>query len=361
MKDLAEQLTKLQDAGVPIILRPLHEAQGNEGNYGDGTAWFWWGDRGAEVYKELWKLLYNTLTEKYNLHNIIWEYNSYNYANSDTWYPGDDYVDIVAYDKYNCEYNRDDGLSFGTPNLSAISSVFNYLYELTDGKKMVAMAENDSIPSVENMTIENAGWLYFCPWYGDHLMSSTYNDPDELKVTYNSDYCITLDELPKDLYGSATPGTTTETKETTTAEETTTTEATETTDDTTVTIAETTTASTDESTKTTEATVTTSDSTKSTEETTVSSDTTTTSSEKTTTVSTDESTEPSADLYGDVNLDGDVDLSDAVLMNKAIAGQVSLNAAAKANADCQKDGIVSSDDSMTLLKFLVHLVNSLPQ
>ncbi len=361
MKDLAEQLTKLQDAGVPIILRPLHEAQGNEGNYSDGTAWFWWGDRGAEVYKELWKLLYNTLTEKYNLHNIIWEYNSYNYANSDTWYPGDDYVDIVAYDKYNCEYNRDDGLSFGTPNLSAISSVFNYLYELTDGKKMVAMAENDSIPSVENMTIENAGWLYFCPWYGDHLMSSTYNDPDELKVTYNSDYCITLDELPKNLYGSATPGTTTETKETTTAEETTTTEATETTDDTTVTSAETTTASTDESSKTTETTVTTSDSTKSTEETTVSSDTTTTSFEKTTTVSTDESTEPSADLYGDVNLDGDVDLSDAVLMNKAIAGQVSLNAAAKANADCQKDGIVSSDDSMTLLKFLVHLVNSLPQ
>ena len=71
MKDLAEQLTKLQDAGVPIILRPLHEAQGNEGNYSDGTAWFWWGDRGAEVYKELWKLLYNTLTEKYNPHNIM--------------------------------------------------------------------------------------------------------------------------------------------------------------------------------------------------------------------------------------------------------------------------------------------------
>ncbi|MFR6588480.1 MAG: glycosyl hydrolase [Ruminococcus sp.] len=103
---MAEQ-HQLQDAGVPIILRPLHEAQGNEGNYSDGTAWFWWGDRGAEVYKELWKLLYNTLTEKYNLHNIIWEYNSYNYANSDTWYPGDDYADIVAYDKYNCEYNRD--------------------------------------------------------------------------------------------------------------------------------------------------------------------------------------------------------------------------------------------------------------
>ena len=190
MKDLAEQLQKLQDANVPIILRPLHEAQGNEGNYGDGTSWFWWGDRGAEVYKELWKLLYTTLTEKYNLHNIIWEYNSYNYANSDTWYPGDDYVDIVAYDKYNCDYNRDDGLSSGTPNLSAISPIFNYLYELTNGKKMVAMAENDSIPSEENMVIENAGWLYFCPWYGDHLMSSQYNDPAQLKEMYTSDWYL---------------------------------------------------------------------------------------------------------------------------------------------------------------------------
>ncbi|MDE6834816.1 MAG: beta-mannosidase, partial [Ruminococcus sp.] len=58
MKMLAEQLQKLQDENIPIILRPLHEAQGNEGNYGDGTSWFWWGDRGAEVYKEFCKLLY---------------------------------------------------------------------------------------------------------------------------------------------------------------------------------------------------------------------------------------------------------------------------------------------------------------
>ncbi len=224
MKMLAEQLQMLQDANVPIILRPLHEAQGNEGNYGDGTAWFWWGDRGAETYKELWKLLYTTLTEEYGLHNIIWEYNSYNYANSDTWYPGDDYVDIVAYDKYNCDNNRDDGLNPGTPNLSAISAIYNYLYELTDGKKMVAIAENDSIPSVENLVIENAGWLYFCPWYGDHLMSSSYNDPEQLSEMYNSDYCITLDELPKDLYTAVafSPSTTVSTQKT----ETTTTEAT---------------------------------------------------------------------------------------------------------------------------------------
>lgn len=200
--DLAEQLLLCQAAGVPIIFRPLHEAQGNEGNYGDGTAWFWWGDRGAEVYKELWKLLYTTLTEKYELHNLIWEFNSYNYANSPTWYPGDDYVDIVAYDKYNVENNRDDGLSSG-PNVSAISRIFNYLYNLVDGGKMLAISECDTVPTVENMTVEDAGWLYFCPWYGDYLMSERYQDPETLSEIYNSDYCITLDELPENLYSNS--------------------------------------------------------------------------------------------------------------------------------------------------------------
>lgn len=200
--DLAEQLLLCQEAGVPIIFRPLHEAQGNEGNYGDGTAWFWWGDRGAEVYKELWKLLYTTLTEKYELHNLIWEFNSYNYANSPTWYPGDDYVDIVAYDKYNVENNRDDGLSSG-PNVSAISRIFNYLYNLVDGGKMLAISECDTVPTVENMTVEDAGWLYFCPWYGDYLMSERYQGPETLSEIYNSDYCITLDELPENLYSNS--------------------------------------------------------------------------------------------------------------------------------------------------------------
>ena len=200
--DLAEQLLLCQEAGVPIIFRPLHEAQGNEGNYGDGTAWFWWGDRGAEVYKELWKLLYTTLTEKYELHNLIWEFNSYNYANSPTWYPGDDYVDIVAYDKYNVENNRDDGLSSG-PNVSAISRIFNYLYNLVDGGKMLAISECDTVPTVENMTVEDASWLYFCPWYGDYLMSERYQDPETLSEIYNSDYCITLDELPENLYSNS--------------------------------------------------------------------------------------------------------------------------------------------------------------
>ncbi|WP_340024218.1 glycosyl hydrolase [Paenibacillus sp. FSL K6-1096] len=198
-QDLAEQLQILQENNVPVIFRPYHEAEGNGGLNGEG-AWFWWASAGAEVYKQLWDQLYTELTETYGLHNLIWTYNSYVYSTSPAWYPGDDKVDIVGYDKYNTIYNRYDGLS-GVPNEDAITSTFYQLVDLTGGKKMVAMTENDTVPSVQNLTEERAGWLYFLPWYGEYLMSTAYNFPATLTALYQSDYVITLDELP-DLNGN---------------------------------------------------------------------------------------------------------------------------------------------------------------
>lgn len=194
IEDLAEQLLILQNEDVPVLFRPYHEAEGNGGLNGEG-AWFWWASAGAEVYKQLWDLLYTELTETYGLHNLIWTYNSYVYSTSPAWYPGDDQVDLVGYDKYNTIYNRYDGLS-GVPNEDAITSIFYQLVNLTGGKKMVAMTENDTVPSLQNLTEEKAGWLYFCPWYGEHLMSSAFNYPATLKTLYQSEYVITLDELP---------------------------------------------------------------------------------------------------------------------------------------------------------------------
>ncbi|KQY94218.1 beta-mannosidase [Paenibacillus sp. Root52] len=194
IEDLAEQLLILQDNNVPVIFRPYHEAEGNGGLNGEG-AWFWWASAGAEVYKDLWDLIYTELTETYDLHNLIWTYNSYVYSTSPAWYPGDHQVDLVGYDKYNTIYNRYDGLS-GVPNEDAITSIFYQLVDLTNGSKMVAMTENDTIPSVQNLKEERAGWLYFCPWYGEHLMSTAFNYPATLTTLYQSDYVITLDELP---------------------------------------------------------------------------------------------------------------------------------------------------------------------
>ena len=65
-------------------------------------------------------------------------------------------------------------------------------------------------------------------------------------------------------------------------------------------------------------------------------------------------------LYGDVNLDGNVDISDAVLLNKAAAGMVTLNNQAAKNADCNDNSELGADDAVVLLQFLVHVENTLP-
>ena len=205
LKLLAEQLQKLQDANVPVIFRPLHEAEGGGGE--DGS-WFWWGKSGSAVYKDLWKLTYKTLTEDYGLHNIIWEWNSYTFETSTNWYPGDEYVDLVAYDKYNCT-DWSTGSAVLVHNDSAIGGTFYSLVEQYGGKKMVAMAENDSIPTLENLQMEKAGWLYFCPLYDggsdstNFLSNEMFNKKEDLKEIYTSDYCITLDELPENLYSNS--------------------------------------------------------------------------------------------------------------------------------------------------------------
>ena len=150
---------------------------------------------------------------------------------------------------------------------------------------------------------------------------------------------------------------------TTISSEETTTEATTVSDTETTTVTEATTVSDAETTVAdTETTVVTTES-----NTDVSSDTTAVSTDETTTTAASTTASDSgevpvigASLYGDVNLDGKVDITDAVLLNKKAAGQVDLNAQATANADCMFNGEINGDDATTLLQFLVQLINSLP-
>lgn len=65
-------------------------------------------------------------------------------------------------------------------------------------------------------------------------------------------------------------------------------------------------------------------------------------------------------LYGDVDLDGRVDICDAVLLYKACSNAVTLNETARTNGDCNQNQELNVDDSLLLLKFLVHLEPSLP-
>ena len=79
---------------------------------------------------------------------------------------------------------------------------------------MIGIMENSTIPSVANITTEKATWLYFCTWYDngqDNFISGdNYNDASAVKEMYESELCITLDELPADLYtagGASQPST----------------------------------------------------------------------------------------------------------------------------------------------------------
>ena len=202
---LAGEFKKLEAQGIPVMFRPLHEAEGGGGETG---SWFWWGREGSSAYKDLWIYTYKTMTEKFDCHNLIWVWNSYNFDTSADWYPGDDYVDIIGYDKYNCtkylaENNWQPSYEHDT---SAIAPTFYGILERYNSKKMVAMAENDSFSTVENLTSDKAGWLYFMTWYDggsdniNFLTNPLFNTEEDTIAMYQSDYCITLDELPATLY-----------------------------------------------------------------------------------------------------------------------------------------------------------------
>ena len=64
-------------------------------------------------------------------------------------------------------------------------------------------------------------------------------------------------------------------------------------------------------------------------------------------------------VVGDLNQDGSLDVTDAVLLGKAAAGAVELSAAQKSSADVNHDGTVDSSDTVKLMQFLVRLVDTL--
>ncbi len=103
-------LKELDDRGVTVLWRPLHEGNGN---------WFWFTARSqgsdnwipAEYMVRLWKYIYNLYVNEMGLKNLIWVYGpntSPNKDNKNPWgvrdvlyyYPGDEYVDMIGLDWY---------------------------------------------------------------------------------------------------------------------------------------------------------------------------------------------------------------------------------------------------------------------
>lgn len=172
---IAVQLKKVQNENIPVLWRPLHEAEG---------AWFWWGAKGPEACKKLWILLYNRLTNYHKINNLLWVWTTSDSDAALSWYPGDEYIDILSVDVYyaNGEY--------GTS-----SFMFDNLRNKFNGKKLLAMSENGPIPDVDKMYQQDAYWSYFCTWTGDYTTNGIANTIGHIDEVFNSENVTTLDEL----------------------------------------------------------------------------------------------------------------------------------------------------------------------
>ncbi|MGB6150870.1 MAG: glycosyl hydrolase, partial [Pricia sp.] len=172
---IAVHLKKLQEKKVPILWRPYHEMNG---------VWFWWGNKkGENGFTRLWKQLYERLVNHHKLNNLIWVWNAngprdipgdeaYDYKE---FFPGQDYVDILATDVYHGDYEQKD---------------YVQLLNLAQGKP-IALGEVGQLPKPVILESQPK-WSWFMVWSN---WIETANFPERVKEIYNYEKTITKDEI----------------------------------------------------------------------------------------------------------------------------------------------------------------------
>lgn len=168
---VAREMKKMKDAGIPILWRPLHEAEGK---------WFWWGYSGGDACKNLYRLMYDRMVNKFKLDNLIWVWTSYG-KTRENWYPGDDVVDMIVWDY---------------PDYSAAGSWSQYQQMFGGKGKMFGIGEDGKLTDPGILTTQ--GWLYFMTWaymVQDPSVKDGKNPKAWLKQVYNDSRVITLEDL----------------------------------------------------------------------------------------------------------------------------------------------------------------------
>lgn len=172
MDAMAEILRGFQERNIPVLWRPFHEAEGD---------WFWWGVKGMEVARQLYRLMFRYYTEEKHLDNLIWVWNN----PKEEGYVGDEYCDIISRDCYPPEHVH-----------TALKHEREELRKFAPGKR-AALAEIGTIPHIEEIGRENVDWLWFMVWSGDFAVSERFTASEFFKSQYNCEAAITLDKLPK--------------------------------------------------------------------------------------------------------------------------------------------------------------------
>ena len=174
---IAFYLKQLRDAHVPVLWRPYHEMNGE---------WFWWGDKkGEDGFVKLWKLLYDRFVNFHRLNNLVWVWNAnaprdipkdeaYSYKD---YYPGHAYVDVLAADVYNYDYEQRD---------------YEELLALAEGR-VIALGQVGELPKPEILAAQPM-WAWVMV-KGSYL--ETHNTLERVMTLYNMKEILTLEELGK--------------------------------------------------------------------------------------------------------------------------------------------------------------------
>ena len=176
---------QLEEKGIAVVWRPLHEASGG---------WFWWGVASAECYVQLYRLVFDRMVETNKLSNLIWVWNintdpkfGYDYsALNAAWYPGDEYVDIVAVDIYDPLNDHNSAANY-----------YNKIVSDVGTSKMIALSENGAIPDIDSIAEDKAYWSYWMTWsqtWSGNFLEKT--PTDMWKRNLDDERIIALDNMP---------------------------------------------------------------------------------------------------------------------------------------------------------------------
>jgi len=177
---IAEQLLILKEADVPVLWRPLPEAS---------SGWYWWGNGTSDEYIQLYQYMYDRLTNYHGLNNLIWIWN----GQDSSWYPGDEYVDIISWDVYSGEHIY-----------IANTQTFLEATQCSEKNKMVVLSENGCLFDPELAFRDGSTWGFFCTGKGEYVIkegtvneySGRFTEESVLKRAYGDFRIITRDDLP---------------------------------------------------------------------------------------------------------------------------------------------------------------------
>ncbi len=201
-------LKELDDKGIPVLYRPLHEANGG---------WFWFCARShedmdwiaPEYLRRFWRYIYNLYVNEMGIKNLIWVYGP-NVSQNTSWgtrdvlyyYPGDEYCDIVGVDWYtagNYEMNYPGHSYDKLMSCGKITVVSEFgpagamrLGTYNSEEQAKVFSSVDAVSTIKNCIRRGLKIAYVLTWAGSY---GAFRGLGKAKEALDDPFCIDLERL----------------------------------------------------------------------------------------------------------------------------------------------------------------------